>query len=273
MITIAVMVLLALLIVLERMKKIKLANMGGAVIMMLGSSICLGIYAFEFFKSIIAIVSNIFDLEDNFSDVFNNISEGISSKYAIFQIILLITLFIPLAIGTIYIIISLIKRPIEKIADESSVKYSSRCGIRSASLAIVSSAVMIVCIVIFILASVPNWSNLKDSIQLLNPFLWLFALFFTFGIGIFYLLGAFAAVNAQFMLIMLMGSFIVFALYVYSVILGIASCVRAVKSGAVKLIPAVISGVCMFMMVWNIIPMIYIRRSIKKHIINPSNIV
>lgn len=275
MITFVIAVLLALLIIMERMKKIKLSNMGGAMVMMLGSSICLGLYTFEFFKSVISLISNISYIEDAYLNFFDKVFEGMSNKHAVFQILLLSAIFVPFAVGIIYIIISLIKRPIEKNADESSAQYSLRCGVRSASLAIISSAVMIICIVTFVLVSIPYWHSLKESIhslQLFNPGVWFFAIFFTLGIGIFYFLGLFTVVNSQFILIMLIGISIVFALYLYSVVLGLASCIRSVKLGVVKPIPALIAGVCMFMMGWNIIPTIYIRRSIKKSIFNHENI-
>lgn len=265
MITFAVMAVMALLIILERMKKIKLANMGGALVMIIGSSICLGLYAFEFVKPIISVISNIFNFEEDFPEYFNSMSKGMSNTHSVIQIVILMTLFIPFAIGIIYIIVSLVKRPVNRLKDETDEEFYVRCGIRGTTLAIICVSIMIISIVICVLLSIPYWQYFKESLEFLNPGLLFFAVFFTFGIGVVYFAGVFTAVNSQLLLIMLAGSFIVFALYVYSVILGIASCVRAVKLRAVKPIPAFVSGICMFMIGWNIIPILYVRKKIKKN--------
>jgi uncharacterized membrane protein YagU involved in acid resistance len=95
----------------------------------------------------------------------------------------------------------------------------------------------------------------------------LFIAFFTFGIGIPFLLSSFVAMNAQLMLIILAGVMLISALYCFSVIYAVAACVRAAKCKAVSHVYAFVSGIFMFMIGWNIIPLILIRKKLKKQTI------
>jgi hypothetical protein len=261
--TFASILILLILILSERKGKIRLANMGGSLGLTFGVVICMALYAYEYIEPAIALFVNAFDGKETANE-FNAVYHEMSSGRAIFQLILLTTLFIPFAAGVIYILVSLVKRPLGRHDGENPQEYGRLCAIRHSTLGTVCSAVMIVCIALTVLLTVPYWDNFKFSLDFLSPIAFVFVIVFTFGIGIPFLFSSFVAMNAQLMLIILAGIMLSSALYFFSVIYGVASCVRAAKYKAVSPIYAFISGIFMFMIGWNIIPLIILRKKLKK---------
>jgi MFS family permease len=260
------MLILLILILSERKKKIRLSNMGGSILLTFGAAICMALYAYEYSEPAIALFVNTLDGKEAVEE-FNAVYHEMSNGRAIFQLILLTTLFIPFAAGVIYIIAALIKRPLERHDGENPQEYDRLCAVRHSTLGILCSAVMIVCIAATVLLTIPYWDYFKDSLDFLNPIVVLFVAFFTFGIGIPFLLSSFVAMNAQLMLIILAGVMLISALYCFSVIYAVAACVRAAKCKAVSPVYAFVSGIFMFMIGWNIIPLILIRKKLKKQTI------
>lgn len=263
MLTFALMAILAVLIILERCKKINLANMGASFFMMISVSALSGLFVNELVKSVLALFVNVMGIDSRDLEFINPLFEGMSNTAVIIRLVLLLTLLIPFAIGMIYIMQSMVRKPLQRQCGELDLGYSSRCGVRLLTLGITADICLFACIAIMICLLIPYLELFVQSLFLFHPLVVLFVAIFTCGLGLFWLAGAFVAMNMTFLTIFFAFGLVAVAFYVFSVILGLASCVRARKVGAITTINALGYGILCFMIGWNFIPYLILRHKIK----------
>jgi hypothetical protein len=266
MLTIALIVILAVLIILERCRKINLANMGAGVFMMISVSVLCGLYVMEFVKTLFALASNVLGFDSRDLEFLNPMFEGMSKTVIIIKLVLLITLMIPFAIGAIYIIQAMVRKPLLRQPAESDDIYSLRCSVRSLTLGIISALCVFICLVVMIVAIIPYFQLFIESFVLFNPIVIIVVCIFTCGLGLFILPGMFVVINSTLITLLFAFGLVAMAFYVFSVILGISACVRARRAGVITTVNALIYGVLSFMSGWNLIPYIILRQKLKKQI-------
>lgn len=263
---IAFTAILAVLIILERCKKIKLANMGGSVILIVSCCVLCGLYAYEFLKYLFSILVNIMGLQTveelfKISPAFSSTSAGA----AMVILVLLAALAIPFIIGVIYIIQAIVRKPLLRSDYETDGEYSSRCSVRQLTLAIICSVCFVICLAVTVALIIPYGDMFVMSLQFLNPVLIIFVVIFTFGLALPWLAGGFLIANADLITYLTTFGLIAAAFCAFSVILGISACVRARKIGTLTTVNALIYGALCFAAGWNIIPYIILRGKIKKY--------
>jgi len=268
MLTFALIIILAVLIILERCKKINLSNMGASVFMMISISALGGLFVNELVKSVLALFVNVLGIDSKDMEFINPMFEGMSNTAVIIRLVLLLTLMIPFAIGMIYIMQAMVRRPLQRQGGELDADYSSRCGVRLLTLGITADVCLFACLVIMVCLLIPYFELFVQSLFLFHPLVLLFVTIFTFGLGLFWLAGAFAAMNAAFLTIFFAFGLVAMSFYVFSVILGLSSCVRARKVGAITTINALVYGVLCFMTGWSFIPYIILRKKLKDRTAN-----
>lgn len=268
MLTIALIAVIAVLIILERTKKVNISNMGAGIFMMCSTCIVTGLYIFDFVNVILALFINLLGLnksdERELLEVIAPLFKGMSTTSVIIKLVLLITLFIPFAIGAVYIIQLMARKPLLKGFNESDASYRIRCGMRTLSLGMIASVCFFISLTLMIVCSIPYMDMFIKSLVLFNPLLVFIVFFCTFGIGLFYLGGMFAAMNATLAMILICFGIIALSFYIFSVVMGISACVRAKKAGTLNFLQALVYGIFCFMTGWNIIVFVMLRSQLKK---------
>lgn len=258
MLTLISAVILAVLILKEKNKKLTLSGVKSSAAMMLISSAAVGIAVFDFIRSLLSILNSFFKVDDMFgnlgvlvfsSKVFSGINLAVSS-----------ILMIPLAIAAIYILVTMVRRPLERENAENDAVFESRCAERHAHMAMIAAEVTGVTFVASILATIPFWSQFIAMVIILNPVTVLFLILVTFGLAFIPLIALAVLGNAPLIIIFSVATTALTALYAFSAVFGIAASVRAYRSHRAEKAEAVICGLLSLLPVWSIFPMIYLRK-------------
>ncbi len=261
MLTLVSAVVLGVMIAMEKSKKVSLSGVKSSAAMMLISSAAVGIAVFEFFRSLLTLFNSYFKLDD----MFENLSILLGGSKLVSGINLAISsiLMIPLAIAAIYILVIMVRRPLEREGLENDAVFAARCAERHAHMAIIAAGVTGVTFIAAILASIPFWSELISTIIILNPVTVLFLLIVTFGLAFIPLIAVAVLGNAPLIILFTVATTMLTALYAFSAVFGIAASVRAYRSQRVEKAEAVICGVLSLLPVWCLIPMTSLRKKLK----------
>lgn len=257
---------LAVLIILERMGKIRLSNLVCCSFMMISFSTLTGLYIVEFVKALIALCINVLDVKDEDLEEFIPLYEGMSTTTIIIKLVLLVTLAIPFVIGTIYIIQAIVRKPVRRKDSEADNCYNIRCGCRMMTLGVIAAVCFFVCLVITIIVCMPYIKIFIASTMLFHPLLVLIACIFSCGLGLIYLAGLFITVNAPFFVLLISFGLVAISFYGFSVILGIAGVVRARKAGVLTTGKAVVYGILSLMSGWNFIVFLILRKKLSDNL-------
>lgn len=263
MLAIALFVILGVLILLERLKKINLSNMAAGIFMMVSASVLVGLYVNELAKTILALIANAFEIESEAAKAIYPMYESMSNATIAIRLVLMVILFLPFAAGILYILQALIRRPLKICEGESLDEYSRRLGVRNLDLGIAAAVCFIICLAVMICVLVPYAEIFIESLALFNPALILFMIIFTCGIGLFWLAGMFTVINSAAITILIAFFLVCTAFYLFSVLLGIAGCIRGKKIGKISGFQTLIYIVLSFMIGWNFIPFISLRKKLK----------
>lgn len=258
--TIIAVVMLAALIILEKSGKLKRGNRIGGALMMIGSSFACGLYGFDITRTVISSVAKLFGFED--AEFIRSLSVK-SGAGLVLKYVMLFLMFVPITAGALYILVRFVKDPLGQGSREGGEYYSSKCALQTAWLSIAASAVMLTGGVISLLLTIPYWGELRMSLQLLNPALLVFLLIFTGGLGLVFIPIFFVVINIHLLSILTFGMIFVTMLYGYSAIFGIASAVRACRTGRAEKKEAAVCGLLSLLPVWSIVPMIYLKKKLE----------
>ncbi len=266
MLTFVLLAILAVLIILERMKKIRLSNLVGCSFMIISFSTLSGLYVVEFVKVLIALCVNVINLKDKRLEEFIPLYEDMSTTMVIIKLVLLVTLAIPFVIGMIYIIQAIVRRPVERKESEADAYYNIRCGRRMMTLGVISAVCFFVCLVITVIVCIPYIKTFIASTMLFNPLIVFIVCIFSCGIGLIYLAGLFITVNAPLFVLLISFGLVAMSFYVVSVILGIAGTVRAVKAGVIATGKAAVYIILSLMSGWNFIVFLILRKKLSDNL-------
>lgn len=259
MITIVAAVILAALVILERKQSIRMEYAAGSSLLMIGGALACGLYGFDFTRTIISLFGNLIGMDPEFADAVMMPKGAGLILSAVVQFLLLV----PMAIGALYIFITIAKTPFGRGSPVKGEYFAAKNGARTARLSATASLVMLAGGVISLLLTIPYWKEFIQSLALLNPIFLFFLLVFTGGIALPFLGLFLVMMNAQLLSIITFGMVFVMMLYGYSVLLGIVSAVRANRSGRVQPFEAVVCGALALLPVWSVIPMRYLEKKMK----------
>ena len=261
MISLGLFVVLLVLIILEKKKVINLSNMGASIFMMISVSAVVGLYIYEWLCIIIRALANTFK-----SEVIDNLVTIDRSRGGlVVRLIMQIILFVPFAAAFIYIIQHIVRKPLARLENESDKDYSERCTLRLLTLGIIAALLFAVSFVVMILLIAPYFDMLVNTFMAyFNPLMVFLALVFTFGLLLFFFCIAFVLENSTLIVLLFSIGLFCTALYLFSLVFGIASAVRAKKNGRLTSSQAVVYSLLSFLMGWNFVVYLVMRKKLKE---------
>ena len=267
MISVALFAVLLLLVILEKKKKIDLSNMGASIFMIISVSAIIGFYFYEWLCIIIrALAKFITPKNDDTNLIENLMTIDMSRENLVLRLILQIVLFVPFAAAFIYIIQHIVRKPLAKRDTESDSEYSERCTFRLLTLGIITALLFFASFVVMILLAVPYLDKLKDTaLAYFNPFIVFLAIVFTCGLLLVGLAIVFVIQNSTVIILTVSIGLFCTALYLFSLVFGIASAVRAKKLGRITSSQAVIYSLLSLLMGWNFAVYLFMRKKLKEN--------
>lgn len=242
-------VMMAALVLVERKRSKSNANRDGTALVMIGSALSCALYGFAFVRTMITVIAELFGFGTQLAEKIGN--EQGSRTGMVIKSVMLCLLIVPMAAGALYILIKLIRSTLENAT-------------HAATLAIIAAVVMFVGGVASLLMTVPYWRELIATlIIVINPVVLCFIMIFTCGLALPFFAVMVLVENVWFISIMTFGSIFAIILLVWSAAMGISAAVCAYRSGKAKLHEAVVCGAASVLPIWNIVPMIYLKKKLK----------
>lgn len=243
-------VMMAALVLVERKRSKSNANKGGTALVMIGSAFSCALYGYDLARTMITVIAELFGFGTQLAEKIG--SEQGSRTGMVIKSVILCLLIVPMAAGALYILIRLIRSTLENAA-------------YAAALAIIAAVVMLVGGVASLLLTVPYWRELITTLMIVfNPVVLLFLMIFTCGLALPFLAVMVLVENVWFISIMTFGGIFAVILLVWSAAMGISAAVCAYRSGKVKLHEAVVCGGVSALPIWNIVPMIYLKKKLRE---------
>lgn len=267
MISAALFAALLVLIVFEKEKLINLSNLGGCIFMIASVSAVAGLYIYEWLCIIIrALAKFITPKNDDTHLIENLMTIDMSRENLVLRLILQIVLFVPFAAAFIYIIQHIVRKPLARRDTETDSEYCERCILRLLTLGIITALLFFAGFVAMILLAIPYLDKLKDTaLAYFNPLIAFFAIVFTGGLLLVGLAIVFVIQNSTIIILTVSIGLFCTALYLFSLVFGIASAVRAKKIGRLTSSQAVIYSLLSFLMGWNFAVYLVMRKKLKEN--------
>lgn len=267
MISVALFAVLLVLIVFEKKQLINLSNMGASIFMIVSVSAVVGLYIYEWLCIIIRALAKFITPSNDDSHLIENLMTIDMSRSGLgLRLVFQIILFVPFAAAFIYIIQHIVRKPLTRRDNETDSGYSERCTFRLLTLGIITALLFFAGFVTMILLAIPYLDMLKDTaLAYFNPFMVFIALVFTCGLLLVGLAIVFVIQNSTVIILTVSIGLFCTALYLFSLVFGIASAVRAKKSGKLTTSQAAVYSLLSLLMGWNFAVYLVMRKKLKEN--------